>query len=141
MRGRSRRAAAGEGGARAPPGLLETADDVGFVLNLRHGCLGPNDHVPHALAGDAVILGNFGQGEVFIIIEVEKLLLPLGQELPVEVVEHRHPVGLILHKEAPFRRVKPSRFTTLLSLQENRRNVKGKIARRRTCLFGRKLLY
>ena len=82
-----------------PSELLKAANQAGFVLNLLHGGLCPDDDVPDALPGDALIFGNLRQGEVLIIIEIEKLLLSLCQEFSIEIKEHRHPISLIFHAE------------------------------------------
>ena len=81
---------------------FKTADNTGFVLDLLHGGLSPDDDVPDTLAGNAGVFGDLSKGEVFIIIEIEELLLPLGQELTIKIEEHRHAIGLIFHGNAPF---------------------------------------
>ena len=76
--------------------LLEAADETGLILDLLHLVLCPDDDVPDALAGDARVLRDLGEGEVVVVVEVEELLLPVGEELAVEIEEHGHAVGLIL---------------------------------------------
>ena len=53
--------------------------------------------VKDALPGDARVLRDLRQGQVLVVVEVEELPLPVGQQLAVEVVEHGHAVGLVLH--------------------------------------------
>ena len=55
-------------GVQMPSELLKAANQAGFVLNLLHGGLRPDNDVPDALPGDALIFGNLRQGEVLIII-------------------------------------------------------------------------
>ena len=71
--------------------------EAGFVLQVGHDGLGPDDHVPDALAGDAVILRDLGQGQILVIVQVEEFLLPRGQDLAVKIEQHRHAIGLVLH--------------------------------------------
>src|SRR5574344_683805 len=46
-------------------GALHNAlDKAGLILDLGHVRLGADDDVAHALAGDAVVLGDLGEGQV-----------------------------------------------------------------------------
>jgi hypothetical protein len=59
--------------------------------------LGTDDAVAHALPRNADMLGNLGQGKVFIIIEVEQLTLFFGQYLAVEIEKQAHFKRFVLH--------------------------------------------
>ena len=80
---------------------FEPLDDAGLILDLLHGGLRPDDHIPDALPGDARVFRDLRQGQVLIIVEVEKFLLPVGQEFPVKIEEHGHAVCLIFQEIAP----------------------------------------
>ena len=54
--------------------------------------------IEDALAGAAGVLRNLGQGEVVVVVEVKELLLPVSEELAVEIKEHGHAVGLIFQE-------------------------------------------
>ena len=82
--------------------LEEAADEARLVLHLLHGGLRPDDHVPDALAADAVVLGDLGQAQVLVVVEVEKFLLALGEEFSVKIKQHSHAVGLIFHGAPSF---------------------------------------
>ena len=83
-----------------------------------------DDHVPDTLAGDAVILRDLSQGQVLIIVQVEKFLLPRGQDLAVKIEQHRHAIGLIFHVDPSS--VKFRCFTTETIIQDFAQNVKAK---------------
>ena len=67
------------------PKLFKAADQAGLVLDLLHGGLRPDDHIPDALTGNALIFGNFGKGKVFIIIKVYEIALLLSEHYTVEI--------------------------------------------------------
>ena len=75
--------------------VKRAADEVGLVLDFRHGGLRPDNDIPHALAGDAVVFRDFGQGQVLVIVEVVELLLAVRQQIAVKIIEHGHAVCLI----------------------------------------------
>ena len=82
--------------------LHEALDEPRLVFDLGHVVLRAHDDVAHALAGDAVVLGDLGEGQVLVVVKLVKFLLPLGEEFAVEVKEHRHAKGLIFHGESSF---------------------------------------
>ena len=82
--------------------LHKALDKAGLILDLGHVRLGADDDVAHALAGDAVVLGDLGERQVLVVVKLVKFLLPLGEEFAVEVKEHRHAKGLIFHGESSF---------------------------------------
>ena len=71
------------------------------VLDLLHGGLRPDDDVPDALPGDARVFRDLRQRQILVIVEVEKFLLPVGQEFSVKIEEHSHTVRLIFQEIAP----------------------------------------
>ena len=73
-------------GVQMGPQRLEAPDEARLVLHLLHDALRPDDHVPDALTGDACVFRDLRKGQVLIIIEVEELLLPLGEKLPIKIV-------------------------------------------------------
>ena len=75
----------------------EALHKPGFVLQVGHDGLGPDDHVPDSLAGDAVILRDLGQRQILVIVQVKKFLLPRGEDLAVKIEQHRHAIGLVFH--------------------------------------------
>ena len=80
---------------------VEALDEAGLVLQVGEDGLRPDDHVPDALAGDAVVLGDLGQGQVLIIVEVVELLLPGSENVPVKIIQKGHPVCLAFHVLRP----------------------------------------
>ena len=77
---------------------MEAADDARLVLQLGEDGLGADDHIPDALAGDAVVLRDLGQGEILIVVEVVELLLAVGEHVAVEIIEQGHAVCLVFHR-------------------------------------------
>ena len=77
-------------------------DEPGLVLHLLHGRLGPHDHIPDPLAADAAVLRDLREAQILVVIEIEKLPLPLCQKLPVKIKEHCHAVCLVLHGPCPL---------------------------------------
>ena len=81
---------------------LKPLDDAGLVLDLLHGGLRPNDNIPDTLSGDARVFRDLRQREVFIVIEIEEFLLPVGEEFSVKIEEHGHAVSLIFQGTSSF---------------------------------------
>ena len=67
---------------------LEAADQAGFLFDLLHGGLRTADVVPHALAGNAKLIGNLRQGQILVVMQIEALSLLVRQQLPVEIQQH-----------------------------------------------------
>ena len=82
-------------------GLLETADNVGLIFNLGHCGFGTHDYITHALTGNAVVLSDFCEGEILVVIEVVKLFLTLSEQITVKIEQQSHAVSLIFHHYAP----------------------------------------
>ena len=80
---------------------VEPLDEAGLVLQVGEDGLRPDDHVPDPLAGDAVVLGDLGQRQVLIIVEVVELLLPGGEDVPIKIIQKGHPVCLAFHVLRP----------------------------------------
>ena len=72
-------------------------DEPRFVFDLGHVVLRAHDHIAHALTGDAVVLGDLGQRQVLVIVEIVEFLLAVGEKLSIKVEEHRHAKGLVFH--------------------------------------------
>ena len=85
--------------------FVKAADDAGLVLQLVHGGLGADDHVPHALPGDAAVFGNLRQRQVLVVVEVKQLALPFGEDVTVKIEQHGHAVGLVFHGCSSFCKV------------------------------------
>ena len=62
-----------------------------------HGAFRPGEDVVDGLARDPCLLGDFPQGEILIVVEVEAGALLLGQEFSVVVQQQGHFQGVVLH--------------------------------------------
>ena len=92
---------------------MEALDETGLVFQVGEDTLRPDDHIPHTLAGDAVIFRDLSQREVLVVVEVIKFLLALGEHIAVKVVQQSHTVCLTLQREASSRNnVKFKNFTS-----------------------------
>jgi hypothetical protein len=68
-----------------------------FILHLGENALGPHNDVPHALAGDAIILRNFSLGRGLHCSRGRRTLLAVGEQIAIKIKEQRHPISLIFH--------------------------------------------
>ena len=68
-----------------------------FLLDLGHGGFGTADDIPHALTGNAALLGDLGQGQIFIIMEVKILTLLFREQLAVKIKQHRTHHSAVFH--------------------------------------------
>ena len=80
-------------------------EQAGLVLQLVHGGLGADDHVPHTLPGDAAVLGDLRQRQILVVVEVKQLALPVGEDVTVKIEQHGHAVGLVFHGLSSFCKV------------------------------------
>ena len=55
-----------------------------FSLHAAHRALRTADIIPHALAGDAKLFGNFGKRKILIIMQIIALALLFREKLPVK---------------------------------------------------------
>ena len=85
--------------------LQEAVDQAGLVLQLRHGVFCPDDHVPHALPGDAAVFRDLRQRQILVVVQVKQLPLPRGQDIAVKIEQHGHAVGLVFHGAPSFCKV------------------------------------
>ena len=74
------------------------------------------DIVPHALAGDAPLFGNLGEGEILIVVEAEAFTLLIGQQVAVEVQEHALHESSVVHSDClPVKQFYLSEYSTVKS--------------------------
>ena len=94
-------AQAAERGSGGPCPVV-TLDQAGFFLDVFQGFLRPNNNIPHPLPGDVIVLRDFRQGKIIVIVQIIELFLPRREKIPIKVIEHGHPIGLIFHGAPPF---------------------------------------
>ena len=93
----------GADGLEAVPHLAEPLGQSQALLHLEQLGLGPLDGIPHALAGDALVLRDFGQGKVVVVVQLHHIPLLFGQHIAVKIKQQgylqvfRHTARLLSH--------------------------------------------
>src|SRR5690606_793446 len=76
---------------------LKALDELELAFKLLERLRRTFEDVVNSLPAYPVLGRDLAQREVVVVIQLEKLLLPLGEELTVEVEEQAHPHGLLDH--------------------------------------------
>lgn len=76
-------AQAAERGSGGPCPVV-TLDQAGFFLDVFQGFLRPNNNIPHPLPGDVIVLRDFRQGKIIVILQIIELFLPRREKIPIK---------------------------------------------------------